>query len=241
MAEDEAVRLARLIVLSFGLERSALEIGFSGEVGARSASTSSPDAAREFSAASCTCKSSAWASTSATHDAIAPASPVASRYRARAIPHRTRFADDAAAPPDAPHVLAELLGIGMALGINAATQAVEITITCGPSGSDVEFCLKHAQAWASKTGHTIKNFSPPTSPTEKLALYRQLFAAKSTDIDVLQIDTAWPGILKDHLVDLKPYSQMAGGMLRATRYAASMACRASSSSRDSAMSASTCA
>ena len=100
-----------------------------------------------------------------------------------------------------------LLGIGMALGINAATQAVEITITCGPSGSDVEFCLKHAQAWASKTGHTIKNFSPPTSPTEKLALYRQLFAAKSTDIDVLQIDTAWPGILKDHLQDLKPFSQ----------------------------------
>lgn len=86
-------------------------------------------------------------------------------------------------------------------------QAVEITITCGPSGSDVEFCLKHANAWAAKTGHTIKNFSPPTSPTEKLALYRQLFAAKSGDIDVLQIDTAWPGILKDHLQDLKPFSK----------------------------------
>ena len=86
-------------------------------------------------------------------------------------------------------------------------KAVEITITCGPSGSDVEFCLKHAQAWAAKTGNTIKNFSPPTSPTEKLALYRQLFAAKSSDIDVVQIDTVWPGLLKDHLADLKPYSK----------------------------------
>jgi len=86
-------------------------------------------------------------------------------------------------------------------------KAVEITITCGPSGSDVEFCLKHAQAWAAKTGNTIKNFSPPTSATEKLALYRQLFAAKSGDIDVIQIDTVWPGLLKDHLVDLKPYSK----------------------------------
>lgn len=100
-----------------------------------------------------------------------------------------------------------MLGMGLAFGLGTTAQAVEITITCGPSGSDVEFCLKHANAWAAKTGHTIKNFSPPTSPTEKLALYRQLFAAKSGDIDVLQIDTAWPGILKDHLQDLKPFSK----------------------------------
>ncbi|MFN5178207.1 ABC transporter substrate-binding protein [Limnohabitans sp.] len=96
----------------------------------------------------------------------------------------------------------------LCLGSTLATaQAVEIAITCGPSGSDVEFCLKHAQAWAAKTGHTVKNFSPPTSPTEKLALYRQLFAARSPDIDVVQIDTAWPGVLKDHLLDLKPLSR----------------------------------
>lgn len=97
-----------------------------------------------------------------------------------------------------------------ALGVMStllSAHAVEITITCGPSGSDVEFCLKHAQAWAAKTGNTIKNFSPPNSPTEKLALYRQLFAAKSGDIDVVQIDTVWPGLLKDHLLDLKPYSK----------------------------------
>ena len=99
-----------------------------------------------------------------------------------------------------------VFAIGM-LGASLSAQAVEITITCGPSGSDVEFCLKHAQAWAAKTGNTIKNFSPPNSPTEKLALYRQLFAAKSSDIDVVQIDTVWPGLLKDHLTDLKPYSQ----------------------------------
>ena len=94
-----------------------------------------------------------------------------------------------------------------ALLASFSAKAVEITITCGPSGGDVEFCLKHAQAWAAKTGHTIKNFSPPTSATEKLALYRQLFAAKSGDIDVVQIDTVWPGLLKDHLTDLKPYSK----------------------------------
>lgn len=100
-----------------------------------------------------------------------------------------------------------MLGIGITVCVVCAAQAVEITITCGSSGSDVEFCLKHANAWAAKTGHSIKNFSPPTSPTEKLALYRQLFAAKSGDIDVLQIDTAWPGVLSDHLQDLKAFSR----------------------------------
>lgn len=105
------------------------------------------------------------------------------------------------------HTLSSLsLSLAMG-GASLSARAVEITITCGPSGSDVEFCWKHAQAWATKTGNTVKNFSPPSSPTEKLALYRQLFAAKSSDIDVVQIDTVWPGLLKDHLADLKPYSK----------------------------------
>ncbi|OYU88771.1 MAG: ABC transporter substrate-binding protein, partial [Burkholderiales bacterium PBB5] len=32
-------------------------------------------------------------------------------------------------------------------------------------------------------------------------------AAKSSDIDIIRVDIVWPGILKDHLLDLKPYSQ----------------------------------
>jgi trehalose/maltose transport system substrate-binding protein len=105
---------------------------------------------------------------------------------------------------------AKWLAAAWLAGLGACkVQAIEITIACGPSGSDVAFCLKHAQAWAARTGHSIRNFSPPSSPTEKLSLYRQLFAAQSSDLDVIQIDTVWPGLLKDHLVDLKPYSKNA--------------------------------
>jgi trehalose/maltose transport system substrate-binding protein len=85
------------------------------------------------------------------------------------------------------------------------TPAAELTVACGPSGTDVTYCFKYAQEWARQTGHSVRNFSPPSSVPDKLALYRQLFAAKSADIDVLQIDLVWPGLLKDHLLDLQPF------------------------------------
>ena len=50
-------------------------------------------------------------------------------------------------------------------------------------------------------------YTPPASTTDNLALLRQQFAAKSADIDVLMIDVVWPGVIKDHLVDLKKYSK----------------------------------
>jgi trehalose/maltose transport system substrate-binding protein len=87
------------------------------------------------------------------------------------------------------------------------THAAILTVACGPSGTDVNYCFKYAQQWAQQTGHSVRNFSPPSSVPDKLALYRQLFAAKSTDIDVLQIDLVWPGLLKDHLLDLLPWTR----------------------------------
>lgn len=89
----------------------------------------------------------------------------------------------------------------------AAAPAATLTIACGSSGSDLAFCKRHADTWARQHGHSVRTFSPPNNGTEALALYRQLFAAKSADIDVLLIDVVWPGIIKDHLLDLKPYSQ----------------------------------
>ena len=96
-----------------------------------------------------------------------------------------------------------LLALGAAFGVQAAT----ITVACGGTGPDFEFCKRHAEQWAQKTGNTVKMFSQPSSTTDSLALYRQLFAAKSSDIDVIMVDIVWPGVIKDHLIDLKPYSK----------------------------------
>lgn len=98
------------------------------------------------------------------------------------------------------------LAAAVLLVATSAAQAVTITIACGASAPEIAHCWKHAEAWAKKTGHTVRNYTQPASATAALAVYRQLFAAKSADIDIVRIDVIWPGILKDHLQDLKPYS-----------------------------------
>jgi len=99
-----------------------------------------------------------------------------------------------------------LAGALLALGATCSLQAATLTIACGSNAADLEFCGKYAEDWGRKNGHTVKLYSPPASSTDNLALLRQQFAAKSTDVDVMMIDVVWPGVIKDHLVDLKKYS-----------------------------------
>jgi len=80
-----------------------------------------------------------------------------------------------------------------------------IAIACGAVGVEFELCRQGAQAWAARTGHTVKMISTPNDANERLALFQQLLAARSPDIDVFQIDVVWPGILAPYLTDLTPY------------------------------------
>ena len=91
-----------------------------------------------------------------------------------------------------------------AFGAQAA--GVSVTIACGTVGQDFDFCKKAADEWSAKTGNTVKHLTIPQSTSDILGLFRQLFAAKSSDLDVLNVDVVWPGIIKDQLLDLKPYS-----------------------------------
>jgi trehalose/maltose transport system substrate-binding protein len=95
----------------------------------------------------------------------------------------------------------------LAAGATFSAQAATITISCGSVGQDFEFCKKHTAEWAQKNGHEVKLFTLPQSTTDLLGLYRQMFAAKSSDVDIINVDVVWPGMIKDHLIDLKPYSK----------------------------------
>ncbi len=84
-------------------------------------------------------------------------------------------------------------------------EGVEISISCGAVGRELEICRSGVEAWAAMTEHRVKVVSTPNSSTERFALYRQLLSVKSPDIDILQIDIVWPGMLGAHFEDISKY------------------------------------
>jgi len=103
---------------------------------------------------------------------------------------------------------AQYLGAALvAAGAAGSAHSATLTISCGSNAANLASCTKYAEEWSKKTGNTVRFYQAPASSTENLALLRQQFAAKSADLDVVMIDVVWPGIIKDHLVDLKKYTK----------------------------------
>ncbi|WP_424952025.1 ABC transporter substrate-binding protein [Deinococcus sp.] len=85
---------------------------------------------------------------------------------------------------------------------NAHAAGVTVTIACGAVGQELELCKAGGERWAKATGNTVKVFESPNLTNDRLGLYQQQLAAKSSDIDVYQLDVVWPGQLAQHFVDL---------------------------------------
>ncbi|MCX4025913.1 ABC transporter substrate-binding protein [Endozoicomonas sp. SM1973] len=106
--------------------------------------------------------------------------------------------------------IARCLSGGLSFGLLLLAKIAfsqTLTISCGAVGAELSLCKEAVSAWTKKTGHQVEVISTPNSSTERLALYQQIFSAKSSDIDVFQIDIIWPGLLANHLVDLSPYTK----------------------------------
>ncbi|WP_367847567.1 ABC transporter substrate-binding protein [Rhodoferax sp. WC2427] len=102
---------------------------------------------------------------------------------------------------------AVLISFGALGAVGAQAAGVTVTISCGSVGQDFEFCKKAGDEWSAKTGNTVKHLSIPQSSSDILGLFRQMFAAKATELDVLSVDVVWPGLLKEHLLDLTSYAK----------------------------------
>lgn len=104
---------------------------------------------------------------------------------------------------------ARALALGAVIGLGglSAARAETVSIACGAVGKELELCKSLSDAWAQKTGNAVKIVSTPNSTTERLALYQQLLAANSGNVDVFEIDTIWPGILGTHFIALAPYTK----------------------------------
>jgi trehalose/maltose transport system substrate-binding protein len=84
-------------------------------------------------------------------------------------------------------------------------RAATLSISCGAVGKELSLCRQGVEAWAKRTGNQVKVVSTPNSSSERFALYQQILASHSSDIDIFQIDVVWPGTLAPHLVDLSRY------------------------------------
>lgn len=99
-------------------------------------------------------------------------------------------------------VVGALVGAAV-LGATPAA-ARQLAISCGAVGQELTLCRDGVAAWSAETGVAVDVVSTPNSTSERLALYQQMLASGSADIDVYQIDVIWPGILGAHFVDLAP-------------------------------------
>ena len=82
--------------------------------------------------------------------------------------------------------------------------SVQLSIACGALGVELRLCTDAVHAWEAKTGHRVTIVSTPNSSSDRLALYLQLLGSRSAEIDVLQIDVVWTGLLASRLADLRP-------------------------------------
>jgi len=64
--------------------------------------------------------------------------------------------------------------------------------------------------WSAENNVDVEIVYASQSATEYLAQLQQLLAAKSTDIDLIQFDVIWPGILAPNMLDLGPALEASG-------------------------------
>jgi len=101
-------------------------------------------------------------------------------------------------------VLAALV-LGLAVGLGPVPAAAErLTISCGRFPAEHSLCREAARQWAEANGHEVRMVAPPAVADDRLAVYEELLGVRARQLDVLEIDVVWPGLLAEHLLDLGP-------------------------------------
>jgi len=81
-----------------------------------------------------------------------------------------------------------------------------VSVALGAVGAEREVGAAGAERYMEMCPNvTVELLEMPDSSTERLALYQQFWEAQSGDVDVLQVDVIWPGIIAEHTVDLTEY------------------------------------
>ena len=87
-----------------------------------------------------------------------------------------------------------------------AEKEVTIKLITGAVGQEYEIAREIASRYMKENPNvTIEVFDSPDAVQDRLAVYLQYLNAKSSEVDIYQIDVIWPGDLAEHLVDLNKY------------------------------------
>ena len=91
----------------------------------------------------------------------------------------------------------------------ASKQTAPITITLIDQNWPDEESRRHRveefRRFTNETGIRVELMPSPEDAVEQLVVWRELLDNHATVPDVYAMDTIWPAILGDHLLDLKPY------------------------------------
>jgi len=81
-----------------------------------------------------------------------------------------------------------------------------VTVAAGAVGDELAVAQAQGARFTEKCPNITINFlQTPDLATDRLGLYQQFWAAKSSDVDVYQVDVIWAGIIAEHMVDMKDY------------------------------------
>ena len=88
------------------------------------------------------------------------------------------------------------------IGNVASARAEQVTIVCGLVPQSIDLCRSGSEAWAKARGQEVRVLAYPDSSTRARELIADLLEAQAEDLDVLELDIVWPGVLAPHLLDL---------------------------------------
>ncbi len=87
-----------------------------------------------------------------------------------------------------------------------AQEDVTITVAIVTVGEEFEITQTLAERYMeANPGVTINLVQTPDQADDRLALYLQYFETQSSEVDIVQTDVIWTGIVAPHVVDLNPY------------------------------------
>jgi len=75
----------------------------------------------------------------------------------------------------------------------------------GDNPKDLSFISNELANYQKKSGIRVNSLAAYDNVDTRLSLLRDVFAKKSSELDIIGIDNIWPGLLADDLLDLKPY------------------------------------